>query len=127
MSPSLSAPNDYSRRQSPFGFRNESSKTNRVQKNRAQHYPQWKGGREGRIEIKGTMRSANMDADKLIIEPSVIIGNCDLLIQNTEPNSEHARRLVVIQDMADTVRRESVEHRRQLEAEMRKSGAQKAS
>jgi hypothetical protein len=68
-----------------------------------------------------------MDADKPINEVSVIIGNCDLLIQDTEPNSEHARRLVVIRDMADTIRRELVEHQRQLEAEMRKSGAQKAS
>jgi hypothetical protein len=70
---------------------------------------------------------ARMDADKLINELSIIVGNCDLLIQNTEPNSEHTRRLVVIRDMADTVRKELVEHQRQLEAEMRKPGTQKAS
>jgi hypothetical protein len=87
-------------------------------------------GESGRATLKSkTQRHqpACIDADKLINELSIIIGNCDLLIQNTEPDSKHTRRLVVIRDMADTVRKELVEHQRQVEAEMRKSGTQKAS
>jgi hypothetical protein len=117
-------------KQSLFGFCNESTKINRVRKNRAHTIRNRKGGESGRATLKSKAQRhqpACIDADKLINELSIIIGNCDLLIQNTEPDSEQTRRLVVIRDMADTVRKELVEHQRQVEAEMRKPGTQKAS
>lgn len=68
-----------------------------------------------------------LDTHNLIDKLSVIIGNCDLLIEKTEPGSEHARRLLVIRGIADTIVKEFVEHQRQLEEDGKKSRPLKAS
>ena len=70
--------------------------------------------------------AACMAAHKLVNKLSIIIGNCDLLIQKTDPDTEQARRLAVIREVADTAVKELVEHQRQSEAEIRKSRARKA-
>ena len=67
-----------------------------------------------------------MAAHKLINKLSVIIGNCDLIIQEIDPNTEPARRVAVIREIADTAVKELVEHQRQAEAEIRKSQTRKA-
>jgi len=47
---------------------------------------------------------------------SVIIGNCDRLSEITEKNTEHARRLAVIHDAAESIVKELTEHQRNMEA-----------
>ncbi len=58
---------------------------------------------------------------------SVIVGNCDLLIEKMEPGSEHVRRLAVIREVAETAAKEIVGHQRQVEAEARGGRRPKAS
>ena len=59
---------------------------------------------------------------------SIIIGNCDLLIEKTEQGTEYAKRLGVIREVALTTVNELTEHQRQLKAatpktnERRKAG-----
>jgi hypothetical protein len=63
-----------------------------------------------------------MVAHDLINQFSDIIGHCDLLIEETEQGTEHARRLTLIRDIAKGAAKELAEHQRQLEAETRKAG-----
>lgn len=65
---------------------------------------------------------ACMVAHNLIGKLSSIIGNCDLLIERTEPDTELAQRLGVIREIASTAVHELVEHQRQTEAGKRKAG-----
>ena len=61
-------------------------------------------------------------AHNLIGKLSTIIGNCDLLIEKTEPETENARRLAVIRNAAREAVQGLVEHQKQVEAEKRKAG-----
>ena len=49
-----------------------------------------------------------------------------MLIEKTDPGTEHARRLGIIRKIADTAVKELVEDQRQAEAEVKKSQARKA-
>lgn len=68
-----------------------------------------------------------MAAHKLINKLSIIIGNCDLLIQKTDVDAEQARRVALIREIADTAVKELIEHQRQAELEVPKSHSRKAS
>jgi len=57
---------------------------------------------------------------------SIIIGNCDLLIEKTEQGTEYAKRLGVIREVAITTVNELVEHQRQLEAAVQKTNQRNA-
>ena len=74
----------------------------------------------------GRHDAACMIAHKLIEKFSVIVGYCDLLIEKMEPNTEHARRMAVIREVADSAVKELVEHQHQVESEMQKAGKRKA-
>lgn len=50
---------------------------------------------------------------------SVIVGNCDLLIEKTEPGTEHARRLAIIREAADAAVKELTEYQYSMEAHTR--------
>ena len=67
-----------------------------------------------------------MASHKLINKLSIIIGNCDLLIPKIDANTDEARRVATIREIADTTVKELVEHERQAEAETRKSQTWKA-
>jgi hypothetical protein len=71
-------------------------------------------------------RPACIAAHNLINKLSNIIGYCDLLIEKIEPGTDHARRLSVIREIADTAVKELVEHQRQAEAEMEQDKERKA-
>jgi hypothetical protein len=68
---------------------------------------------------------ACLAAHKLLNKLSVIIGNCDLLIEKTEAGTEHAQRLAGIREVADTAVKELLEHQHQAEAELRKASKRK--
>jgi hypothetical protein len=65
---------------------------------------------------------AYMFAHSLVNKLSAIVGNCDLLYENTESGTEYARRLAVIRDLAESAVKEIMEHQRKAEAESRKAG-----
>jgi len=67
-----------------------------------------------------------MVAYDVVNQLAVIIGNCDLLLEKTEEETEDARRLGLIREIATTMVRELAEHQRQVEAEMRKTDRRKA-
>lgn len=69
---------------------------------------------------------ACLAAHNLVNKLSIIIGNCDLLIEKTEAGTEYARRLAVIREVADAPVKELAEHQRQAEAELRKADKRKA-
>ena len=64
---------------------------------------------------------------KLLNNLSVIIGNCDLLIEKTEEGTEYADRLAVIREAAQTAAERITEHQRQGEVESGKTERRKAS
>ena len=65
---------------------------------------------------------ACLAAHNLIGKVSIILGNCDLLIEKMEAGTEEARRLAVIRETAKEVVKELVEHQSMAEAEKRKAG-----
>lgn len=58
-----------------------------------------------------------MVAHQMINRLAAIIGYCDLLIETTEKETEHARRLGMIREIAETGVKEMVEHQHQVETE----------
>ena len=62
----------------------------------------------------------------LLNKLSTIVGNCDLLLEDTEKGSDCAHKLTVIREAAESAAKEITEHQRQVEAEQR-STEQKAS
>ena len=66
---------------------------------------------------------ACMAAHHLVNQFSAIVGHCDLLIEITEQGTEHARRLAVIREIANTAIKQLAEHQRELEAEARRRKA----
>ena len=67
---------------------------------------------------------ACMVAHYVVNQLAAIIGNCDLLIETTEKGTEHARRLGVIREIAETAAKELNEHQRQAEAETRRANGE---
>jgi hypothetical protein len=67
-----------------------------------------------------------MAAHHLVNQLSAIVGHCDLLIEMTEQGTEHARRLAVIRDIANTAAKEQKDHQREQEAETRRMDRRKA-
>jgi len=53
----------------------------------------------------------------LLNKLSVIVENCDLLLEKTKQETDYTRQLTVIRDAAETAAQELVEHKYQLEAE----------
>lgn len=60
---------------------------------------------------------ACMVAHNMVNKFSTIIGFCDLLLEKTEPDTPHAKRVGVIREVAQTAVEELVEHLEQVEAE----------
>ncbi len=78
------------------------------------------------MRSKERHQPAFMVAHDLVNKLSAIVGHCDLLIEETEQGTEHARRLTLIRDTANTAAKELKEHQRQLEVEMRRMDRRKA-
>jgi len=60
---------------------------------------------------------ACMVAHTMINKFSVIIGNCDLFLEDTEPDTQPEKRIRVIREVARTAVEELLEHLQQVEAE----------
>lgn len=66
-------------------------------------------------------------AHSVVNKLSIIIGNCDLLIERMEKGSEHAHRLEMIRDVAKTAVAELTKHQQEMEAKARRTERRKAS
>ena len=71
---------------------------------------------------RGPHDPASVIAHNLINKLTAIVGHSDLLIESIERGTEHARRLTLIRDIAESAAKELIEHRRTIEAEKRKAG-----
>lgn len=72
-------------------------------------------------------RKVPMVTHSVINKLSTIIGNCDLLIENTEQGTEIAQRLTVIRDAAKTAADELTAQQEQQEAKTHRTERRKAS
>ena len=67
-----------------------------------------------------------MAAHDLNNKLSVIVGNCDLLIEKTEPGTDQARRLAIIREAADAAVKELAEYQQSVETQTRTTHRRKA-
>ena len=72
---------------------------------------------------KGRHEPVCMVAHDMVNKLSAIVGHCDLLIEMTTAKTEHARRLVMIRELAESAATELKEHQRNIEAQRRRGPA----
>ncbi|HKV94223.1 MAG TPA: hypothetical protein VJW20_16870 [Candidatus Angelobacter sp.] len=65
-------------------------------------------------------------AHRIVNKLSIIIGNCDLLIERIG-NTEHAHRLEMIREVAKAAADELTQHEQELETKARRTQRRKAS
>ncbi|MFZ0735447.1 MAG: hypothetical protein WAM79_24235 [Candidatus Sulfotelmatobacter sp.] len=79
----------------------------------------------------GTKRQQHLPmcfvAHDIVNKLSVIVGHADLLLETTEKDTECARRLALIRDIAEQCANELKQHQRDLAAQLQKSEKRKAS
>jgi signal transduction histidine kinase len=66
-------------------------------------------------------------AHDIINKLSVIVGHADLLLEKTEKDTDYAKRLTLIRDIAEQSANELKQHQRDLAAQIRKPEKRKAS
>jgi len=66
-------------------------------------------------------------AHDLVNKLSVIVGNVDLLLEVTEKDTDYAKRLTLIREIAEQSANELKQHQRELAAQLKKSEKRKAS
>ena len=108
-----------------FGFRNKSSVVNGT----VRHMRETAKGRRD-ISSMGQKRERHQPAfmvtHSVVNKLSVIMGNCELLIEIAEKDTEVARRLAVIRDVADAAVKELTRHQPLVDEETRTSERRKA-
>jgi hypothetical protein len=66
-------------------------------------------------------------AHDLVNKLSVIVGHVDLLLEATEKDTDYAKRLTLIREIAEQSANELKQHQRELAAQLKKSENRKAS
>jgi len=73
-------------------------------------------------EGESNHQPACMMTHNLVNKLSAIVGHCDLLIEQTEQDSEFLQRLTLIRAIAEKAAKDLTEHQRESAAENRKAG-----